>query len=96
VLKKVVYTVTTGLYRVKSVTVRDTCKHRKSDYQIAPEAIITYSMIHLRGGPKLITINHAIIYRRNWNLASTYLGGCGGNWVTEDAGIGFPAPGDTG
>jgi hypothetical protein len=48
----------------------------------------------LRGDLKLIIINHGIIYRRNWNLVSIYLGRRGHKWFTEDAGTGFGAPGD--
>jgi hypothetical protein len=33
-------------------------------------------------------------WKQNW--ASSYLGRCGDNWVTEDIEIGIPPPGDTG
>jgi hypothetical protein len=36
----------------------------------------------LREYSELITTNHAIIYRRNWNLVSTYFGRRGDNWVS--------------
>jgi hypothetical protein len=48
------------------------------------------------GGPKLIIINCAVIYRLKQKLAGMYLCRCGDNQVTEDVEIGFLLPGDTG
>jgi hypothetical protein len=44
-------------------------------------------------GHELIIINLAVIYQSKQNFASTYLGGRGDSWVTEDVEIGFPPSG---
>jgi hypothetical protein len=51
-----------------------------------------FCSLFTRRGPR---INHAITYRLKRNLAGTYLGRCAGNWVAEDAEIGFLSPGET-
>jgi hypothetical protein len=54
-----------------------------------------YSLLQgdsLGGVTELLIISHAIIYRRNWNLASTYLDRRGDSWVTEAAEIGRHRP----
>jgi hypothetical protein len=45
----------------------------------------------LGGGPKSVTIKHAITYQWKWNLASIWLCRCGDRGVTEDAEICFPS-----
>jgi hypothetical protein len=43
----------------------------------------------LGGHPKLLIINHALIYQWKLNLVSMYRSRWGGNWITEGAEIGF-------
>jgi hypothetical protein len=50
----------------------------------------------LRRGPELTVINDEIMYLWKRNLASICLDRCVDNWVTEDAEVVFPPPGDTG
>jgi hypothetical protein len=52
-------------------------------------------VIHSEGGPELIIINLAIIYRLNRNFSSAYIDRFGYNLVTGDAEICFPPPGET-
>jgi hypothetical protein len=50
----------------------------------------------IKGCPKLIIINHAVVYRRKLNLTTKLFSSCGDNWVIEDVEIGFFQPGETG
>jgi hypothetical protein len=50
----------------------------------------------LEGCPKLININHAVVYQRKWNLTTKHFCSCEDNCVIEGVEICFSQPGETG